>query len=62
MGFRLIVHEIFESQDKAIGEFLIGARDEIPKPIGFEPEPKSFDRIEIRRVGRKINRFKVMPV
>ncbi len=45
--------EAFEGGAKTLGQLLGRAGQEIPKPVGFEPEPQAFDGIEVRRIGRK---------
>jgi len=38
------------------------ARDEAREVLAFEMLPEAFDRIEIRAVGRKVERRDVVPV
>lgn len=35
---------------------------EVAKIVGLHDEPDSFDGVEVRRIGREIQRFKEMPV
>ena len=58
----MIIDETFEGKSEAIGELLVRASDEIPKPIRFQAQPESFNGIKVWRVGREINRLKVVPV
>ena len=45
-----------------VGEFLFGAGDEVPEPIGFEPQAEAFDGVEVGRVAGQELGLEVMPV
>ena len=57
-----MIHEGAQGGAEPVDEFLIGASDEVPEPVGLESQPEPFNRVEVRRVARQIHRLEVMPV
>lgn len=55
-------HHRLDRPDQFLCEFLTALGDEASEVVALQMLPETFDGIEVRTVGRKINRFDMVPV
>jgi len=57
----MVIHEGVECDAKTLVKFFGGVRDPIAEVVCFEAQPKAFDGIKIRTIGREKSDLEVMP-